>query len=93
MNQDIRYNEIQKFFNDIGVTYIYSRINRIELDDLNSTNKWGSLPIDTIAASEGILEYIEGCKLLSYAEIAISNHWLYVIDMNLEEYFEDNFSS
>ena len=60
---------------------------------MNSTNKRGSLPIDTIAVSEGILEYIKGCKLLSYAEIVMLDHQSYVIDVNLEEYFEDNFSS
>ena len=49
----------------------------------------GSKPIDTIAASHRILEYVEGCFLLEYNEIVFTNHRSYVIDMNLEEYFNE----
>jgi len=44
-------------------------------------------------ATEGIISYIEGCKMLSFEEIVFSDHRSYVIDINLEEYFEDTFSS
>jgi len=71
---------------------VHSRHNRINLNNLNRTNKRGSVPIDTIVATEGIISYVEGCKILSFEEIVFSDHRSYVIDVNLEEYFEDTFS-
>jgi len=88
----VRSKEIRKFFSDIGVMNVYKRFNGIDDSKLNRTNKKGSLPIDAIAASEGIFDYIEGCKMLSYAEIVDLDHRSYVIDINFEEYFKDNFS-
>ena len=93
MNQDVRSTETQRFFNEIGVSDIHSRINNIEFENMSTTNKNGSKPIDTIAATEGIMEHVDGCKLLSHAEVVISDHRPCVIDVNLEEYFNECFSS
>ena len=60
---------------------------------MSSTNKNGSKPIDTIAATEGAIEHVDGCKLLYHAEVVISDHRPHVIDVNLEEYFNECFSS
>ena len=93
LNQDVRSTEIQWFFNEIGLSDIHSRINKIEFENMSSANKNGSKPIDTIAATEGIIEHVDGCKLFSHAEVVISDHRPCVIDVNLEEYFNECFSS
>ena len=49
----------------------------------------GSNPIDSIAVSEGLMEFIEGLKLLSHNEIVWSDHRAYVIDVNFEDYFNE----
>ena len=63
-NQNINSNEIKKFFAEIGVENVHSRINNIIVEDLDRTYIHGSKLIDTIAASEDIIEFIEGCWLL-----------------------------
>ena len=91
-NQDIRSNEVQKFFTELGVQDVHSNINRILnelIDKININRSW---PIDSIAITVGILEYVEGSKLLGNNDVVFSDHRLYLIDVNLEEYFNDQFS-
>ena len=52
----------------------------------------GSNLIDTFAISEGLMEYIEGVKLVAHNEIVNTDHRAYIVDINIEEYFEDEFS-
>ena len=47
----------------------------------------GSRLIDSIAVSEGLVEFIQGSKLLPYNEIVWSDYRDYAIDVNFEEYF------
>ena len=54
--------------------------------------KRGSRLIDTIAATTGIMQVIEGCKLIETNEIVISDYHTYIIDVNLSNYFEEYFS-
>jgi len=92
-NQSITTKEIEKFYNDISVKDIHSTINFIDMNELDNTNVNSRHPIDSIAASAGIMQYIEGCKLLNNNDILYSDHRSYIIDVNLEEYFNDQFSS
>ena len=43
--------------------------------------------IDSVMASESILEYIEGCRLVDYNEILLTDHIEYLFDINMQEYF------
>ena len=92
-NQNISANEIKKFYDDIGVKDMHSTTNFIDMNELDNTNINGSQPIDSIAASFGIMQHIEGCQLLGNNDILYSDHRAYIIDANFEEYFNDNFSS
>ena len=49
----------------------------------------GKHPINSIAASVRLMPYIEGYKLLNNNDILYSDHRSYLIDVNLEEYFDD----
>ena len=92
-NQDIRDNAMRRFFSEIGVTEIHSKINNVRMEQMDKTCKSGSKPIDSFAASAGMLEHIEGCMLLDYNEIVETDHRGYVVDIALDEYFELEFSS
>jgi len=59
-NQNIASNEIKQFCTEIGVKDIHSTINNINIEELDNTNINGKYPIDSIAASSTISEYIEG---------------------------------
>ena len=92
-NQDIRDTAIRKFFSEIGVRDVHSKINNIRMDQMDKTCKSGSKPIDSFAASAGILDYIEGSMLLDYNDIFETDHRGYMVDIALDEYFEMEFSS
>ena len=52
----------------------------------------GSNDIDAIATSEGIIECVEGSALLSHAEVVNSDHRAYLVETNLEGYFNKDLS-
>ena len=66
---------------------IYHQYNNIPIDQLDSTNIKGSSPIDTIACSNRLLEFVEGSKLVRNNEILFLDYRAYIIDINLEDYF------
>jgi len=92
-NQDVTSREVTKFFEEIGVKDIHKTMNVINNNEtLDSTYKHGSKQIDSIAATNGIMNYIEGCRLMNYNEIVESDHRAFMIDVDIEEYFNDEFS-
>jgi len=44
--------------------------------------------IDSVMASEGILEHIKGCRLVDYNEILLTEYRKYLFDINIQEYFK-----
>jgi hypothetical protein len=91
-NQGINERAVQQFYAEIGVKDVHSKINNIEMNQLDKTYKKGSRTIDSIAASSGIMNYIEGSKLVNYSEIVETDHRGYIIDVAMEEYFDIEFS-
>ena len=63
-NQSIKSNEMQRFYEKIRVYNIHSYFNNIPINELDKTYISGSTPIDLIAVTSGLLEYVEGYKLL-----------------------------
>jgi len=68
---------------------IHSRVNNIPLDEMDKTYIGGSVPIDSVAATPSIIEYIEVCKLLLHCEVVLSDYRSYLVDINFEAYFEE----
>ena len=64
---------------------IHSFCNRYHKD---STYKKGSKSIDLVATTSRLLEYIDRYRLIDYNEIIVSNYQGYLIDINLENYFD-----
>ena len=86
-NQGISEQVVKQFYVEIGVTDVYSKINNVMITQLDKTYKRGSRAIDSIAALFGIMQYIEGYKLLEYNKIVESDYRVYMIDVAIEEYF------
>ena len=53
----------------------------------DSTFIIGWKQIDFTATTIGLLEYIDGYKLINYNKILITDYQGYLIDLNLSEYF------
>ena len=88
-NQSIALNKIKHFYNNIGIKDIYQSYNNILIEELDKTYISRLIPIDSIAATLGILEYIEGCILLNHNNIVLSNHRAHIGDINFKEYFNE----
>ena len=92
MNQNVNSNEIRKFYSEIGVEEVHSRINNVPLNELDKTFIYGSSAIDSVVVSERLMEFVEGSLLVSNNEIVNTDHRAYIIDINLEDYFNEEFS-
>lgn len=78
---------------EVGVVDLHSKINDTNIEHLDKTFVCGANPIDTIAISEGIGEFAEGGKVLGNNEIVFTDHRACLLDVNLDEYFNDALSS
>ena len=65
----------------------------IRLEEIDNTYRNRSKYIDTVAASENIIRFLEGSKLYETYKILDTDYYGYVIDINLNAYFEEEFSN
>jgi hypothetical protein len=72
---------------------VHSRINNINLKQLDKAYINRLKAIDSNAVSEGLMEFVEGLKLIHHNEIIFSDHRAYIVDINIEDYFNDQMSS
>ena len=63
------------------------------MDQMDKNYVRGSLPIDSIALSNGIMNYAEGLELSHQNKIVMSDYRACIMDINIEEYFDSNFSN
>ena len=66
LNQDIRLAEVQQFFAEIGIQDVHHVCNKILLQQMNNAHIAGPRPIDAIAVTPNLMEYIEGCELFLF---------------------------
>ena len=92
MNQNVNSNEIRKFYSEIGVDEVHSRVNHMPLNQLDKTFIRGSNAINSVTASEGLIEFMEGSLLTPNHEIINTDHRACIIDLNLKDYFNNEFS-
>ena len=64
----------------------------IKVEDLDQAHWWESKYIGSIAVILNIIHCIEGSKLFKIDKVVNTDHRLYVIDINLEIYFDEEFS-
>ena len=93
LNQNIATSAVQNFFNKIGIRDIHQTYHQLQFNQMDNTEERGLKPIDTIAASYGISEYVEGSKLIECNDIIFTDHRSYIIDINIKDYFNDQLSS
>ena len=88
-NQYLNDNEIKRFHEALEVHKIHPIVNAVPIHSIGKTYKNGSKPIDSIAATSGLIEYVDGCKLLGYNDVVESDHRSYVIEIAIEDYFNE----
>ena len=65
----------------------------ISLEEMDNTYQNGSKYIDTVAASDNMLSFVEGSKLCEIYKIVDTDHHGYMIDINFSAYFKEKFSN
>ena len=93
LNQNIASKQIQQFFNKIVVMDAHQWCKQINWNSIDHTDVRGFKPIGTIALSHGMLEHIDRCRLLECNDIMLTYHRSCLIDLNLEDYFQDQMIS
>ena len=68
-NQNIGDKKIMQFHEDIGVCNIHLTANDIELNQVGKTYIHGSKPIDAVHDTKGVMDFVEGCKLIGNNDI------------------------
>ena len=77
---------------ELGVRDVYQYFNMLELQEIDHTYCDRAKYINSLAVSDRIIPFLEGLALYEINEIMRSDHRSYVIDLNLEVYFEEQFS-
>ena len=72
---------------------IHKLFKKIVPSNLDYTYKDGSKCINSIAAIYNILNYIKDSAVLEINSIFNTDHRVSLVDINIAEYFEDNFSN
>jgi len=92
MNQNIESIEVKRFYVQLRIQDIHKLFNKIDLSNLDHTYKDGSKYIDSIAATHNIMDYIEGSTLLKTDRIFNTDYRVFMVDINMAEYFQEYFS-
>ena len=71
----------------------YCEVSSTLIKEINRVHIHGPLPIDSIATSSGIIEWVKVCKLLNYRKTVYSKHRAYVVHAALDEHFSEQSSS
>ena len=91
-NQYLNDNEIKQFHEALEVHEIHPIVNAVPIHSIGKTYKNRSKPIDSIAATSGLIEYVDGYKLLGYNDVVESDHRSYMIEIAIEDYFNEQLS-
>ena len=90
-NQSLYSKVIKNFLIYNRLFEIHNLLNGDNLKNWDNTYVIGSKCIDFVPTSSGIINEIEGYKLINYNQIIQSNHRGYLFDINLERYFKMSF--
>ena len=91
-NQEIESNEVKQFFAQLQLQDVHQNFNEIELSQMDHTHNRGTKCIDSIDVTPDLIKHVKGSRLFEKNEIVNTDHRHYVIDINLEECFQDEFS-
>jgi hypothetical protein len=80
LNQDMYSQEIEAFIIESSLYNIKEITNESESLEKDSTYLHRLKYIDLIAASPGLINYINGYKITDFNKLIITNHYKYIVD-------------
>ena len=87
INQDITYIQIQNFMRENGLYEIHQELTNEDDPIRDQTYKNGSKQIDAVFSTESIVRVARGSKIVDFDEIIIIDYQGFLIDINVNEYF------
>jgi len=88
LNKDINSIAIRQLFIEKGLFNIYEIMNLIKETQWESTCKYSVKCVNAIATTAGLLQYVDGCEMIESNELIVTDYRGYLINFNLERYFE-----
>ena len=79
---------IEAFLIDNGLFEVYNLLNGIELVKRDNMHIEGTKCIDFVAVSNSLVEFIDACELINFNQFIEIDYRGYLVDINLELYFE-----
>ena len=80
---------MQQFY-ETGVKDILSGWGKVSRNDRDATLKRGSRCADYVAASEGLIRFIEGFEAIEWYDKTSTDCRGHVVELNLENFFNGN---
>jgi len=88
INSGINEEDVEQFCIALGIFDVFSFYNNINEDEREKTYIRGRKCIDLVAMSAGLLGYLRGCKMVNFTEIICTDHRGFIVDLDLNSYFE-----
>ena len=80
------------FFAELQVQELHNIFNELDVKELDHMHSRGTKCVDSLVATPNIRKHTEGSRMFETSEIMITDHRAYRVDINLEEYFQKEFS-
>ena len=74
MNKAIDSKNIDKFLISNGLFNVHGWINRVDTQQREATYEFGSKCIDLLVVTGGLLEFIDGCKVIDFKEYITTDY-------------------
>ena len=92
-NEDENANNFQEFMVEMGLYEVFSEIHWVNENNRHGTFEHGRSFIDCALVSEGMMNTVEGINPIEWNKIVDSDHRSYLIHLNLEMYFAEEFNN
>ena len=83
---------MQHFFAELQVQELHNIFNELDVKELDHMHSRGTTCVDSLVATPNIRKHTEGSRMFETSEIMITDHIACGVDINLEEYFQKEFS-
>ena len=75
------------FNQDFGLYEVYHEVNMIAHNQRDKTLKTGSNQIDRVCYTDGMLQYIQGCRLTDFEDVELADYRGFMFNANINSYF------
>ena len=87
-NESIKASRIEGFLTENGLFDVYRWYNGADEETRESMYEYGRKCIDVFTTIAGVMQFIDGCKVVNFFEVISIDYRRYIVDVNLQEFFQ-----